>query len=180
MKRFMRIVNKTSGVLDRLAGLCFFMVMFLIVLNIILRVVFKSPILGTYEIVGFLSALGIGLALAQCAVKNGHIAVDLIFQKFSEKIRSGLSIMNNLVAILFWSGTICSLIKLGQNMFLKGMISPTAEIPLYPFIYLIALGLFGLCLVLLQNLILEFQKALSSISLHSITPGFKAWQTAKR
>lgn len=65
--------------------------MLLIVANIFLRTVLNHPILGTYELVGFLTAVGVALALAHCAFKDGQIAVSLIMERFSNKCQAMVS-----------------------------------------------------------------------------------------
>lgn len=181
MKSLTVIVKRTGGILDKLAGVCVFAVMLLIVSNIILRVVFNRPILGTYELVGFLSALGIGLALAECALKDGHIAVDFIFQRFTKKMQVGLDLLLNALTFLFWSVTVWYLVKFAQATMAKGTVSPSAEIPIYPFIYLIAFSLAGFNVVLFYKFTLVLKKILANISLPDLVlKGLKVSDTIKR
>ena len=158
MKQLADIVKKVSSSLDTLAALCFFSVMLLIVVNIILRTVFSQPILGTYELVGFLTALGVSLALAHCAVQEGHIAVSLFMERFPPRIQSLTAIFVNAASLMLWTATAWSLGKFGYAMKLKGLVSPSAEIPVYPFIYLVAFGLLGLCLVLLFKFLVAIRE----------------------
>ena len=48
------IIKRIFSFTDRLAGVCFFSVMVLVLTNIISRNVFKLPVLGTVELVGLL------------------------------------------------------------------------------------------------------------------------------
>jgi len=174
------VVKRISKIMDKLAGICFFSVMLLIVTNIILRGIFHKPILGTYEVVGFLSAMGIGFALAHCALQNGHIAVDFIFSKFPKKTQAGLDLILNILVLLFWSGAAWNLFKYAQNMMAKGMVSPSAEIPIYPFIYLTGLGLVGLCSVLFYKLGVSLQGVLANFSWVDMSKGIKIPNAVKR
>lgn len=162
MKQFTDLVKKISIGLDKLAGICIAAVMVLVVLNIIMRTVFKHPIMGTYELVGFLTALGVGFALARCALQDGHIAVGLFIERLPFKIQALTGILVNVAAVCFWGMATCFLVKYAREMAAKGLVSSTAEIPVAPFIYLIALGLFGLCLVLLFN-VLRFGEQLFGV-----------------
>jgi len=164
MKRFSSMIKGISSILDKIAGICFFAVMMLIVANILLRSVLKHPILGTYELVGFLTALGVGLSLAHCAVQDGHIAVSLIIERVAKKIQAVVGIFVNLTSFGFWSLAVWYLCKYAGAMRTAGLVSSTAEIPVYPFIYLIALGLAGLCLVLLWKSVLAFKEIFESVS----------------
>jgi len=163
LKQLYSFVKGVSSILDKLAQICLFSVMLLIVSNIILRVVFNHPILGTYEMVGYLTALGIGFALAYCAFQNGHIAVSFIMEKFPQKFQSSVDILVNAVSLIFWAGAVFYLGNFGQAMKMKGLVSPSAEIPVYPFIFLIALGILGLSMVLLFKLLISCREVFGTI-----------------
>lgn len=161
MHQFSRFIIRFSGILDRMAGLCLFAAMLLVIVNIILRVTVSRPILGTYEIVGFLTALGIALALAQCAVKNGHIAVGFIVDRFPKRIQTIVDSVIYAVSFVFMTAAVWYLGNYAHSMKMNGLVSPSAEIPIYPFIYLVALGMLGLCMVLLYKLLESLRNALN-------------------
>lgn len=169
MKQLFGIVKAVSRILDKLAGLCIFSVLLLIIANIILRTVFNQPILGTYELAGFLTAMGMALALAHCAFQDGHIAVSLIMERFPRKIQSLTAVFVNLASLILWSAGVWSLVKFGQAMKIRGLVSPSAEIPVYPFIYFVAFGLLGLCLVLLLNSLVSIREVISMDRVKKVT-----------
>jgi len=160
-KQLSGFVTTLSRVLDMFAGLCMVAIMTLVVSNIILRVVFNQPILGTYEYVGFLTALVIGLALANCAVQNGHIAVDFVVERFPAKAQAITDIVINSVSLGFWCLASWQLLVYAASTVDKGLVSQTTQTPLYPFIYLVSLGFFALCLVMLVKLFDSIKRAVS-------------------
>jgi len=170
LKQLSGIVKGVSSILDKLAGICIFSVMLLIVANIILRTVFNQPILGTYELVGFITAMGVALALAHCAFQEGHIAVSFIMEHFPRKIQSIAAVLVHAASLMLWAATVWSLGKFGHAMKLKGLVSPSAEIPVYPFIYVVAFGLLGLCLVLLFKLLVSFREVLGTSAAKKVAP----------
>ena len=87
MKKFSKIIYKISQVLDRAAGFCCFAMMVLVACNVVGRKVFNFPLTGTIELVQILFALTVGLALANCAVKGGHITLDFVADYFPEQIK---------------------------------------------------------------------------------------------
>jgi len=180
LKQLTGFVKWISSILDKLAGICIFSVMLLIVTNIILRAGFNRPILGTYELVGFLTAIGVGLALGHCALQNGHIAVSFVMEKFSRRIQSTVDIFIYAVSFLFWSASAWYLTRFAQAMKVKGLVSPSAEIPVYPFIYLVALGLLGLCIVLLYKFVVSMHEVLEQFSFAKRSAGMKTLDTAKK
>lgn len=180
MKKMTTVVKSISSILDKLAGICIFSVMLLIVANIILREAFSRPILGTYELAGYLTAIGVGLALAHCAFNNGHIAVTFIMEKLPKKIQNLVDLFVHFVSLLFWSVAVWYLIKFAQVMQTKGLVSPTAEIPVYPFIYLTAIGVFGLSFVMFFKLVNSLQGVLENGILMQRLPESKALRAARK
>ncbi|MEW6623398.1 MAG: TRAP transporter small permease [Bacillota bacterium] len=152
-------VTGLSKVLDTIAGLCMVITMALIVINVILRGIFNRPILGTYEYVGFLTAVMIGFALAYCAVQKGHIAVGFIMDRFSTRIQAIVNTAMYGIALTFWTLTAWHLGNYAYRLSVKGVVSPTMQAPFYYFIYLVAIGLLVLCLVLLVELIESIKRA---------------------
>jgi len=164
MKQFTGFVAGLSQQFDKIAGLCIAGVMLLVVSNILLRTVFNRPILGTYELVGLLTALGIGLALANCAFQNAHIAVDFVVDHFPLRLQAIVDSSINLISLVFWSLSAWHLGKYASNMTVSGVVSSTAQVPVYPFIYLVATGLSGLCLVLILRWMDSTKKAFAGAS----------------
>ncbi|RQD78441.1 MAG: TRAP transporter small permease [Candidatus Syntrophonatronum acetioxidans] len=158
MKEVQGFIGKLSKILDTIAGWVMVGAMTLVVLNIFLRNVFKSPILGTYEYVGFLTALMIGLSLAYCAYQNFHIAVGFVVEKLSPRVQAIIDAFMGLVAFVFLLLSTWHLGGYARSMALTGEVSPTTKTPFYPFIYAVAFGLFVLCLVLLARVIESIRK----------------------
>ncbi|SFR08390.1 TRAP transporter small permease [Desulfoscipio geothermicus] len=159
MKKFSGLVAGLSRLLDRIAALCIVSVMVLVVANILLRALLGRPILGTYEYVGFLTAAMIGLALASCALQNGHIAVSFVMEKLPARIQACVDIIINVFALCFWGLAAWYTGKYANGMTVSGVVSPTTQTPFYPFVYLVSFGLLALCLVLLAGLVESIKRA---------------------
>jgi TRAP-type C4-dicarboxylate transport system permease small subunit len=159
MKQFANYVAVFSQFLDRISGVCMVAVMLLAVINILMRSLFHLPVLGTYEFVGFLTAALIGLALANCAVHNGHIAISIVMEKLKSRYQAVVEAFINIISLLFWSFSVWYTIKYAISLNARGVVSPTTQIPFYPVIYIIAFGLLALCLVILVGLIESIKKA---------------------
>jgi len=155
------LVTGLSRLLDRLAGLCMVAMMLLVVANVLLRALFKRPILGTYEYVGFLAAAVIGLSLAYCAVQNGHIAVSFVVDRLSPRMQAIVDIIVNALALCFWSLSTWHVGKYAYSISVNGVVSSTTQTPLYYFVYLVAFGLSVLCLVLLVKVVESIKKAVA-------------------
>jgi TRAP-type C4-dicarboxylate transport system permease small subunit len=145
---FGRLVADLSRQLDRLAGLCLAAVMVLVVTNVLMRAVLHRPISGTYDLVGILTGLAIGLALANCAVQNGHIAVDLVAGRLAPSLQALLDTLIHGVSCGMWLLVAIDLSRYANTMRVKGLVSSTLQVPLAPVAYLLAAGLLALSLAL--------------------------------
>ncbi|NSW91122.1 MAG: TRAP transporter small permease [Firmicutes bacterium] len=144
-------VKKVAALLNEVACWGIVLVMVLVVFNIILRAVFKSPILGTYEYTSFLTALIVGCGIAYCAAVNGHIAIGFIIEKLGKKAQSIIDMVTGTIVF-------CCMLFFTWRMFLyagrlaaSNEVSPTTQTPFYLFVYVIAAGFAVLSLVLLDK-----------------------------
>ncbi|MDD4238422.1 MAG: TRAP transporter small permease [Desulfotomaculaceae bacterium] len=180
MNKFTGLVTELSRVLDKIAGLCLVAVMALIVANILLRAIFKSPILGTIDYVTFLTAVMIGLSLAYCAVQSGHIAVDFFVERLPLKIQAVIDMVMGLLTLTFWGLCVWQTAVYANRMAVTGVVSPTTQTPVYPFIYLVDVGLLALCLVLLVRTGESCRKAFSSSAVSFGTSKVRVIETNRR
>lgn len=138
----MRILARFTSALDRLAGIVVLGSMVLVVGNVVLRL-FGSPIRGSYEWTGFMIAVAIGLALAYCALQDGHASIALLVDRFPFGVRVkargviGLSVAGFLVL------TAWRVFLLGLSTRESGQVAATTEIPFYPMMFLVAAGTFA-------------------------------------
>jgi len=147
------VIKKVSRITDMLAGVCFFSVMALVLVNIIMRNVFIRPIEGTYELVGLLVATGLGLALANCEMTDFNIAMDIVTEKLSRGAQKAIEILIYIVSLGFWAIVVWRIFVFASTSYTNGRVTATASIPLYPFIFILGFNVFCLCAVLAYKLI---------------------------
>jgi len=160
MKRTMELITQATRSMDRIAGWILMLAVFLIVVNILSRQLFRSSILGTYEYVGYLTAAVIALSVAYCAVQNAHIAVGFIVERFPVKMQSMIDIFTRFISLVFFGLVAWHMARYAWVTALSGELSPTTRLPFYPFIYLTALGLLALCAVILAQLLATLKKVM--------------------
>lgn len=153
MQHFETAIIKISRFMDFLAGIILAATASLVVANILGRVLLNRPILGTYEMVGFLTAAVVGLALARCALENSHIAISFLTDKLPPSWQRFIELAVDLPAMFFLFFAAYNLFAYGLRLESSGVVSSTIRLPFYPFIYLVAAGFFMLaCTVLLSLL----------------------------
>jgi len=118
--------------------------------NIFFRIVW-FPIRGTFEFMGYFGAIVAAFALAYTEVKKGHIAVDVIVNRFSRKTQKILKIVNSLICFLFFATATWHIIGKASTLRETGEVTETLQIIYYPFTYAVALGFGALALVLIVD-----------------------------
>ncbi|HHW06166.1 MAG TPA: TRAP transporter small permease [Clostridia bacterium] len=147
------LVMSTSKLLDRIAGLAVTAAMLLVVANVIMRTLFNKPILGALEYVSMLFAVAVGFSLALCAAHNGHIAIDLLVERLHPRVRLLVDAVIRLVTIIFLGACTWGLVLYARTTAASGLVSPTTQTPVHPFIGLVALGFFLFSLVQVLKLV---------------------------
>ncbi len=125
--------------------------------DVIGRYVFNSPLMGANEIAEFLQVIVVYFGVAYTAVQKGHVAVDVLFNRLSQRVQGFLISFVSLVgaalfALIAWESTVQSLVFKSATRS-----SPLLEVPVWPFVLVVAFGSGILCLVLLSDFIGSFR-----------------------
>lgn len=155
------IIKKIAGAFNLAAGVVIVMAMLLVVANVIMRKIFKSPILGTPEFTGFFSVLVISLGLAYCLLVNAHIAVDFIVEKFSSRKQGIIDTVIGIVTFLFSCVFTWQIFEHASKVMNAGQLSPTTKFPFYIFIFIMGVCFLVFCLVYLIKIRESIGKARS-------------------
>jgi TRAP-type C4-dicarboxylate transport system permease small subunit len=126
--------------------------MLLTTLDVILRI-FKSPIVGTYELVAFTGGIIIGFAVPMTSWMRAHIYVDFLVQKLPEGRRNIANIFTRLMVIAFFIIASVNLFKHGFYLFKTHEVSPTLQLPFYPVVLGIAVACVLECFVLIADIV---------------------------
>ena len=125
-------------------------------MDIILRL-FRHPIPGTYEMVGFLGAVFAAFALGYTSVNRGHIAVDFLVQKLPARAQSLVDGINDSICAVFFGFLSHQCLVYAGDLKSVGEVSMTLQMPIYPFVYGIAVG----CCLLTVVLAVRFIKSIA-------------------
>ena len=155
----MDVLDKLSQRLNQifvwLAGCILGIMIFLTCANIFLRLVWK-PIIGTFELMGYFGAVITAFALGYTQISRGHIAVDVMVLRFSERTRRILNVINSLICTVFFALVTWQIAKYGTTLWKTGEVTETLRIIYYPFTYGVALGCALLSLVFLTDFLKLF------------------------
>jgi TRAP-type C4-dicarboxylate transport system permease small subunit len=161
MVRLERAVTVTSRWFNYAACLAVCVMMLLSCADVALRL-FGAPIPGAYEMVGFLGAVIVSFALAYTSLQRGHVAVEVIFEKLPAKVQYFVESAGNLTGVALFAMIAWQSLAYGTDLRHSGEVSLTLQMPIYPFVYGIALGSGMLALVLLIDFIRSMRRGLEA------------------
>lgn len=149
-----KIVTQISRYAIVISSVLIAATMFLTAADVLLRDVFNRPIVGSMEIIQIMMSGMFGFGLAYCAVKKGHIRIDIIHGHLSQPVQRALDILSYFTAFGFstliaWF-TFC---KGKEYFFNEETLSQTLTLPVYPFVFILSLSTAMLSLVFLKDLI---------------------------
>lgn len=157
MIRLEKPINTLSGVSNWVAAGAILVMMFLTCADVVLRF-FRHPIPGTYEIVGLMGTIGVSFALAYTTIQKGHIAVEFLTTRLREKqqliIAAIVELLGTLLfGIITWQSAVYAL-----DLRRTGEVTLTIALPIYPFVFGIAIGCCLTCLVLATDCYRSFTR----------------------
>jgi len=160
LNRWENLANRALGIAA--AAIILFM-MFLTTMDVLLRYVFNSPLPGVYELQEFMLVGAVFLALAYIQSLKGHIYVDLLTNRFSERGQAFLGIFSHTVSLLIfalitWQGGLRAWTAFIRGQSREGLIS----YPLWPAKWTLTIGAAFFCLRLALDIIMDCHKLRNS------------------
>lgn len=136
--------------LNQIAGIFLIFMMLLTGLDVGMRYFLNAPIPGSFEIIQFIMPMVVTFGLAQCALKERHVQIDLITSLLPNRIQQYMKsisylIMSAMFMLISWQ----SFVK-ANGMFSSGQYTEVLYLPIFPFVYVVAFGCAALSLVSLR------------------------------
>ena len=147
IQRLEKWTARAAEVFNWVAAAAITGMMLLTCMDIVLRL-FRRPIPGTYEVVGFLGAVFAAFSLGYTSVNRGHIAVDCIVQTLPPRVQTVVDGVNAAVCAVLFGLLARQSMRYAADLQSFGEVSMTLQMPVYPFVYGIAAGCWLLVLVL--------------------------------
>ncbi|WP_319525522.1 TRAP transporter small permease [uncultured Desulfosarcina sp.] len=161
MKRIEGWVGRLASAFNGIAAVAVVGMMVLTCLDVLLRLL-RHPIPGTYEIVCMLGAVFVSFSLARTTVDQGHIAVDFLVQRLPNRFQHAVEAVNAGICALLFTVICRQCVIYALDLKASGEVSMTLQMPLFPFVFGIALGSAMLSVVLYVSCLSWSLKALES------------------
>lgn len=147
-----RLVDFLVKILVTVATTALAVMMFLMAADVVGRYFLNNPVPGGLEMVEYLMAILVPLAIAYCALERSHIAVDMVVDKLPLPVRKILRFFVGLLSFVF----ICliswqNFAYIGE-MYNSNLTSAVLRIPAYPFVAAVAVGMTVFAIVTIVQL----------------------------
>ena len=132
--------------------LVFFGMMIMTVLDVILRYLFNSPLLGAFEITEFMMVVIVFFSLAYTQSQKGHVTVDFFVTRLSEQKRRVINLISHSIYFLLLLMITWKSVARAIEILETKEVSGTLSIPVFPFYLIVALGCAAMCIELLRDI----------------------------
>jgi TRAP-type C4-dicarboxylate transport system permease small subunit len=140
------------------AGIALMAMMAIVVANIIGRIFFKWPILGTIEIAGLAGVVVMAVAVGLSESQHRNIVVDIITAQLPSRIRIVANCVAYLLSLIAVGFLLWAVAESAFESMSEGEITFVLGMPVSPFRFIWAGGLLILFFFLLHNFIVTLQR----------------------
>lgn len=153
-----------SRLLNTIGVTVLLVMMFLVAIDVLLRYIFNRPIEGAYEAIEMMMAVVFCYGIAYTQRQKGHVSVNLITAKLSNKkrdiVKSFVSAISlGLFVLMTWQSFLKATVTYHSGETTYGGVGPFGHIPIFPFVYLTSVACVAFCLELLVDLVTSLTKA---------------------
>lgn len=162
LKTVFKIIDGVNRLFVNAAAVVLFFLMLMTSLDVAGRYVFNAPITGVFELTEFMMVCVVFLAMVHAQAEKGHVAVDLVVNRFPGKVQAAIVVANYLISFLVMALISWKSVERGFEVMRAGECSGTLGIPVHPFVFIVALGAAGMCLELLKNAVEKMMNMVKS------------------
>jgi TRAP-type mannitol/chloroaromatic compound transport system permease small subunit len=150
-----RISDMIAKVLATLAAGALLLMMFHVTLDVAGKYLLNAPIPGTAEVVAsYYMVATVFLPLAWVEINNGSIVVELLYEQFGRRARTGALLLGTALSACFYGGLAwLSWAPAIQSWRIGEMVEGTWRVVIWPTKFLLPLGLALACLVMVLRLV---------------------------
>ena len=157
MKPFWKTVGWLVEKMRVVGAACLVGMTFLTCADVIGRL-FRHPIFGSVEIVGFMATIAVAMALPYTDKVRGHVGVEILVRLFSDRKQIVIDICTRILSLALFCIITWRMVLYAYDMQKSGEVSMNLEFPEYIIIYITSFSLLVFVLIILQDIIMNFKK----------------------
>ena len=151
--KFEKFNRRLSGGFEWIGVAGLLVMMVVTVIDVVGAKLFLWPVPGGVDIVTLSQIVAIAFAVAFTQIIGRHVKVEFFVARLPGRAQGVINSIVSLFLIALFVLIIWRSFVLGQSLQTTGQVSLSAQIPLYPFAYGIALASIPVCLVFLRELL---------------------------
>ena len=117
-----------------------------------------GPVPGSFELTEFMLAVIVLTAIGHTQMKDEHISIDLIVEKFPPKVRAIIDTATNFLGLAMFALVTWRTIRYAQLLYESHDVSGVLRLPVYPFLVVAAIGTFMFSLAMLSSTLRSLRK----------------------
>jgi len=163
----LRTLDAVCGTVNRamawLAGIALVVMMLFTVGDVVLRSAGR-PVAGSFEVIGWLSAVAMALSLGYVQLHRGHVAMTLITARLQGRALALLEVITSSLSLAMFAVVAWYVVRYGITLYETGSLSETLRVMVYPWVMVVGVGFFGLTLALLLDVVRAVTRLFSARS----------------
>jgi len=159
-----RMNQLTSVWIERIGLIAFLFVMCITCIDVIGSKVFSKPVFGSIDMVMLGQLLAISFAASMMVILDRHIQVEFMVILLPRGLRNIIKSICHFLCFVLFVLIVWRLFAHGYSLQQGGEVTPTAYIPLFPFVYGAAVACIPACLGYLQKFINSILKVVKNES----------------
>ena len=154
-----KIIGPISKVLVLVGGAILATMMFLTIVDVVMRYFFDMPIKGAFDLTEYFMVIVFSCGLPYCTINKDHIKVDILMERLPKNAQTIISILTTPIVLGIFSLIAWQYIVYTQIQIDSHLVSSVLEIPRYPFIILMFFGYALLVIAVLADTLNLIAKA---------------------
>lgn len=168
IQKYYRILYPVTKILQYIGIAVIAILMFLTAVDVILRNITSIlndvgigstvTVKGWFEISEYLMVILVAFTLSYCGIEKGHVVIELILNRVSQRAQAITSIVTNFLSLGFFVMITLESVRYAAQITRS---STVLLIPAWPFVAVVAVGTAVLCLVFLLHFFESISEATS-------------------
>lgn len=148
-----KLTSKITNLLISIAAAVLAIMMFLTAFDVALRYLLNSPMPGALELTEYMMAILIPFCILYCESQKGHVAVELIMDRFPKRFKRGVGLVTSTISVIFVLIIAWQTLLQVREVYTSNVTSAVLKIPGWPFVLCVAIGIGVFSLILFQHLL---------------------------
>lgn len=141
MERFERFVKNVSKTFEWVGVVGYLIMVLVNVIDVVGSKFFNFPLPGAFEVTSFAQVVAIALTIPIGLYLGFHISIDFILERFPDTPKRLINIFVSVVFVIFFGLILYQTLEYGYSLQVSEEIGSVSKIPLFPFAYVIAIGI---------------------------------------